>query len=123
MSDDAIISALVTVRDRCRQLTQWYQSVRAGGYSRPHADAMTKADQMLSQVLSELRVLPQKPSDGMSLSENRTYAESLLAEISGLLERALVADRELRLTGLPDGVAVPQAAMPAYTRMSAEGVM
>ena len=116
MSDQEIISALVKERERCRQLLQLYQTLRISsgtcGAAMPDNETLQTANRILTQVLSHIRSLPRKPAGSISTEDGRQDAERLLREISDLLERAIVAERETR------GPAAMKAAPPAGPMMN-----
>lgn len=100
MNDREVIAILVKQRERCRQLVQLYQVLRlhpaGGGSPALDREALTAANRILTQVLSHLRELPAKPAASMEADSDRQNAALLLREIGDLLERAIVADREIR---------------------------
>jgi hypothetical protein len=97
MSDQEIIAVLIKERERCRQLVQLYQSLRTdSGSGTPDKEALQTANRILTQVLSHIRDLPQKPASSLGTEDNRQEARRLLREISDLLERAIIAERETR---------------------------
>jgi hypothetical protein len=101
MSDEEILSTLVKGRERCRQLVQFYHNVRAasapdGTLPRLNDISLETANRILAQVLAHLRSLPKKPSEFVQNGAKRLDAERLLREIGDLIEKAMVAEREMR---------------------------
>ncbi|MFH0880986.1 MAG: hypothetical protein V2A34_14825 [Lentisphaerota bacterium] len=125
MSDQDIIASLVKERERCRQLVQLYQEMWASpddgaASTTPDPMALQTANRILTQVLSHLRSLPEKPANLLTAETDRQEARHLLREIGDLLERAIVAERETRERAVqrtrPPSGAVRNKAMQMYAR-------
>lgn len=104
MSDQDVIATLVKERERCRQLVNLYQQMRAtpgGGPRGAPQGTLEIADRILTQVLDHLRDLPRKPADDLESESGREEARRLLQEIGDLLERAMIAERECRAGSVP----------------------
>ncbi|HBA84864.1 MAG TPA: hypothetical protein DCZ95_12290 [Verrucomicrobia bacterium] len=121
MSDQEIIAVLVKERERCRQLVQLYQSLRAARDqgALPDPEVLQTANRILTQVLTHIRDLPRKPSTSLDTEDNRQEARRLLREIGDLLERAIVAERETRERATPKPAPPAGAVMNRAMRMYA----
>lgn len=92
---------MVKGRERCRQLVQFYQRMRAAqatARETPPIDqpSLQEADRILTSALALLRSLPEKPVESCRDPENKAYAKRLLCEVGDLLESALIMDKEIR---------------------------
>ncbi len=100
MSDEEIMAILVKERERCRQLTLLYRRMRAAAFEAggpaPDGAALDRANQILTQVLEQLRQIPGKPSEALANEPDRVAARRLLCEIGDLLEGVIIVERELR---------------------------
>ncbi len=97
VSDQEVIAVLVKERERCRQLVQLYQTIRQALTPHgPDSESLDVANRILTHVLGQLHGLPRKPVDALSEEDARQDARRLLREIGDLLERAIVAEREVR---------------------------
>lgn len=101
MNRDEIISIMVKSRESCRQIVQLYEAARehddaAGGAEMARQHSLTRANSILSQMLLQMKRLPAKPADSVGREEDRQYIISLFAEISELIEKAMILEREVR---------------------------
>ena len=101
MNRDEIISVMVKSRESCRQIVRLYESARenediAGGTPMARRNSLTRANSILSQMLLQMKRLPAKPADSVSIEEDRQYIQSLFSEISELIEKAMILEREVR---------------------------
>lgn len=101
MNRDEIISTMVKSRECCRQIVQLYDSVREEGNMTKgtivaRRNSLARANGALSQMLLQMKRLPDKPANCVDSEEDRQYILSLFSEISELLEKAMILEREVR---------------------------
>jgi hypothetical protein len=95
------IHEMVKGRECCRRLVSSYETARA--QQRGHAESgmqvssLQKMDATADRMLGHLAGLAVNATDEMSDSSRR-HAERLLVEMGDLLERAMILERELRLS-------------------------
>ena len=95
------IHEMVKGRECCRRLVSSYETARA--QQRGHAasgmqvSSLQKMDATADRMLGHLAGLAVASTDEMSDS-SRQHAERLLVEMGALLERAMILERELRLS-------------------------
>ena len=95
MSDDQIISCMVKGRECCRQLVLAYEKGRARGVA-PDIGELADADRTVTRMLSHLQEIPAHLGEHISEGEKKEYAARLMAEVSELLQRAMILEREVR---------------------------
>jgi hypothetical protein len=109
MNETEIIEILEKVQSRCARLLEWYQQNRVNsGWDHDASQCgYSEASHSLTRLLSMLHALPAKPLDAVQDPGRRRQVTALLGEVSELLERAIVADREMRgeLSGHPAAMA------------------
>lgn len=101
MNRDEIVATMVKARECCRQIVQLYEAVRDDGNMTKgglvaRRGSLAKANAALSQMLLQMKRLPEKPAACVSLDEDKQYVAGLFAEISELLEKAMILEREVR---------------------------
>jgi hypothetical protein len=106
MNREEIISAMVKSRECCRQIVQLYESVREDGDMTKGSltarrNSLDRANASLSQMLLQMKKLPDKPVNCFTLEDDKRYVSSLFSEISELLEKAMILEREVR-SSVPD---------------------
>lgn len=110
MNRDEIIATMVKGRECCRQIVRMYESVREDGQMTKGAlmtqrTSLAKANLALTQMLGQMKHLPEKPVNHMVGEDDKRYVTSLFAEISALLERAMILEREVRSSTPAEAVA------------------
>jgi len=106
MNRDEIISVMVKSRESCRQIVQLYESARENenvvvGTTMIKQNSLNRANNILSQMLLQMKHLPSKPADCVGREEDRQYILSLFSEISELIEKAMILEREVRCSVPP----------------------
>ena len=101
MDSRDIISSMVKSRECCRRLVQSYETERNRRSSSPAANAdvgmLQNANRTATQILTHLSTLPSKPCATMDAESSR-YTSKVLGDIRGLLEKAIMLEREIRST-------------------------
>jgi len=108
MNRDEIVSAMVKARECCRQVVRLYEHAReqesgGDGIAAVRHDMLIKANAALSQMLVQMKRVPDKPDRYFSMEEDKNYVHSLFVEISDLIERAMILEREVRSCMSRDG--------------------
>lgn len=102
MESQEIISSMVKSRECCRRLVQSYEAERNRRQTAPAAapasvPMLQSANQAATQILTHLATLPRQPCAAMN-EETRAYSSKILTDIRGLLEKAIMLEREMRTT-------------------------
>ena len=101
MDSQNIISSMVKSRECCRRLVQSYEAERNRRQASPqpatNVPMLQSANQTATQILTHLGSLPQQPCATMN-EETRAYSSKILNDIRGLLEKAIMLEREMRAT-------------------------
>ncbi len=99
-SDEDILASMVKSRECCRQAGKALEAARAAAgrdsETMGNLDLVSSADKAITQMLSHLENVPAKMGSAMSSESSRKYAARLLLEISELLEKAMIMERETR---------------------------
>ncbi len=92
---------MVKGRECCRRLVLSYETARARqrghGADGMQVSSLQKMDATADRMLGHLAGLAANAAEEMSES-SRQHAERLLGEMGALLERAMILERELRLS-------------------------
>jgi len=101
MSDDEMIATMVKGRELCRQLVRTYESAyaeaEAADMNEPERlEGLTRADRTATRMLACLRQLPGRPTELLADDSRRRYVSRLMAEITVLLDRVMILEREVR---------------------------
>ncbi len=98
--EEKILASMVKSRECCRQAGKALAVARAAaeqsGEAGGNVEQMAVADRAITQMLSHLQKVPLKMADAMGSNESKEYAARLLLEISELLEKAMIMERETR---------------------------
>ena len=101
MDSRDIISSMVKSRECCRRLVQNYESERNRRLVTPvnatDVGMLQSANHTATQILTHLSNLPTQPCASMD-TENQRYTSKVLGDIRGLLEKAIMLEREMRTT-------------------------
>ena len=101
MNRDEIIATMVKGRECCRQVLQLYEAVRdegrmTKGSLMARRSYFARANASLGLMLEQMRLMPARPIRCLVLEEDRRYAANLFGEMSGLLEKVMILEREVR---------------------------
>jgi hypothetical protein len=127
-SDEEIIASMVKSRECCRRAGKALQEARAravAGEGLSGIDTVAEANDAITRMLSHLKKVPPKMSSSMSSDSSRAYAARLLLEISELLEKAMIMERETReiVGSLNQRKARGRGARPAAPALTREEVI
>jgi hypothetical protein len=101
MNSSDIMSSMIKGRECCRRLVQTYEQARGQPQAAPSAGSanlnlLRTAETAATQMLSHLSRLPQNPCAGMTDEEAKRHTSQVLGDIRGLLEKAIMLEREMR---------------------------
>jgi hypothetical protein len=99
VDDRDIVASMVKGREFCRRLVREYEELRvreADSGGKPDVKLLRLLNAVVSKMVATVRQIPVRFVETMSGDSDRAYARRALAEVTALLERAIMLEREMR---------------------------